>query len=198
MPDRDHRDMTAGHTGPRRKAEIFGATLDLLAECGYDDLTIEHVAQHAGVNKTTIYRWWGSKSELLRDALLKSNALRFDAPDTGSLHGDLSALADRVRSLLATDRSRALIEAALVGAVRHQPLRELATSFLEDRFVRHQPLFERAVARGELPADFDSAPLVDALAGALWIRVLVRRQPVTEEFAQGLLTALLEGCRAGR
>ncbi|HCA84738.1 MAG TPA: TetR family transcriptional regulator [Streptomyces sp.] len=190
--------MTAGHTGPRRKAEIFGATLDLLAECGYDDLTIEHVAQRAGVNKTTIYRWWGSKSELLRDALLKSNALRFDAPDTGSLHGDLSALADRVRSLLAADRSRALIEAALVGAVRHQPLRELATSFLEDRFVRHQPLFERAVARGELPADFDSAPLVDALAGALWIRVLVRRQPVTEEFAQGLLTALLEGCRAGR
>jgi AcrR family transcriptional regulator len=183
-------------SGPRRRDEIFTACLDLLAAQGYDLLTIEGVAQRSGVNKTTIYRWWPSKSELLRDALLHSGTLAFELPDTGSLSGDLTALAARVRDLLADEHRRAVVEAALVGAVRHPAMRELATSFLEDRLGRHQPLFTRAVQRGELPADFDPALLVDALTGALWIRILVRRRPVAEDFSAQLVRVLLDGVRA--
>ncbi|MBQ0983128.1 TetR/AcrR family transcriptional regulator [Streptomyces sp. F63] len=181
--------------GPRRKAEILGATLDLLAERGYDDLTIEQAAEHAGVNKTTIYRWWGSKPELLRDALLDSGVLSVTVPDTGSLYGDLAALTDAVRSLLREERTRALVEAALVGAVRHHALRELVVSLLDDGFLRRQPILERATARGELPAGFDPGPLADALAGALWVQLLLRRRPPGEEFGRALLTLLLDGCR---
>ncbi|KNE80285.1 MULTISPECIES: TetR/AcrR family transcriptional regulator [Streptomyces] len=182
--------------GPRRKAEILGATLDLLAERGYDELTIEQAAEHAGVNKTTIYRWWGSKPELLRDALLDSGVLRVTVPDTGSLHGDLAALADAVRGLLREERTRALVEAALVGAVRHPALREVVVSLLDDGFTRRQPILERAAARGELPAGFDPGPLADALAGALWVQLVLRRRPPTEEFVRALLALLLDGCRA--
>ncbi|WP_128980772.1 TetR/AcrR family transcriptional regulator [Streptomyces roseicoloratus] len=182
--------------GPRRRDEIFAACLGLLAEHGYDQLTIEGVAQRADVNKTTIYRWWPSKSELLRDALLTSGLLAFDLPDTGSLAGDLAALGTRVQDLLADDHKRAVVESALVGAVRHPAMRELVSSFLEDRLGRHQPIFVRAVTRGELPADFDPALLVDALAGALWLRVLVRRRGVTEGFAEQLVTLLMNGAGA--
>ncbi|MFI1293624.1 TetR/AcrR family transcriptional regulator [Streptomyces sp. NPDC020792] len=185
-------------TGPRRRDEIFTACLDLLAAQGYDLLTIEGVAQRSGVNKTTIYRWWTSKSELLRDALLHSGMLTFDLPDTGSLTGDLTALAARVQGLLADEHKQAIVESALVGAVRHPAMRELVTSFLEDRLGRHQPVFTRAVARGELPADFDPAFLVDALAGALWIRILVRRRPVPGDFAEQMVGLLLEGVAALR
>ncbi|TLQ41926.1 TetR/AcrR family transcriptional regulator [Streptomyces marianii] len=188
---KDRRDLEAG--GPRRKAEIFTAALDLLGGLGYDSLTIEGVAQRSGVNKTTIYRWWPSKSELLRDALLHSHLLQFELADTGSLHGDLTALAERVLALLDDEHRRAVIEAALVGAVRHQAMRELVVSFLDDRLGRHQPVFERAVARGELPPDADPAPLVDAMAGALWLRILVRRGEVTGTYTRDLIGLLMEG-----
>ncbi|WP_338674571.1 TetR/AcrR family transcriptional regulator [Streptomyces sp. SCSIO 30461] len=188
---KDRRDLEAG--GPRRKAEIFTAALDLLGGLGYDALTIEGVAQRSGVNKTTIYRWWPSKSELLRDALLHSHLLQFELADTGSLHGDLNALAERVLALLDDEHRRAVIEAALVGAVRHQAMRGLVVSFLDDRLGRHQPVFERAVARGELPPEADPAPLVDAMAGALWLRILVRRGEVTGTYTRDLIGLLMEG-----
>ncbi|MFF8658050.1 TetR/AcrR family transcriptional regulator [Streptomyces huasconensis] len=181
--------------GPRRKAEIFTATLDMLGSLGYDSLTIEGVAQRSGVNKTTIYRWWSSKSELLRDALLHSHMLRFDLPDTGSLRGDLTELAERVQDLLDDEHRRTIVEAALVGAVRHQAMRELVVSFLDDRFGRHQPVFERAMARGDLPRDADPAPLVDAMAGALWMRVLVRRGDVADTYTRDLVDMLMDGAR---
>ncbi|MEU3007297.1 TetR/AcrR family transcriptional regulator [Streptomyces sp. NPDC007020] len=179
--------------GPRRKAEIFTATLDMLGSLGYDSLTIEGVAQRSGVNKTTIYRWWSSKSELLRDALLHSHMLRFELADTGSLRGDLTELAERLQDLLADERRRTVVEAALVGAVRHQAMRELVISFLDDRFGRHQPVFERAVARGDLPPDADPAPLVDAMAGALWMRILVRRGDVADTYTRDLVDILMDG-----
>ncbi|GGP97692.1 TetR/AcrR family transcriptional regulator [Streptomyces roseolilacinus] len=189
--------MTRKHEGeaggPRRRAEIFTATLDMLGSLGYDSLTIEGVAQHSGVNKTTIYRWWSSKSELLRDALLHSHMLRFELPDTGSLRGDLTELAERVQALLDDEHRRTIVEAALVGAVRHQAMRELVVSFLDDRFGRHQPVFERAMARGDLPHDADPALLVDAMAGALWMRVLVRRGDVADTYTRDLVDMLMDG-----
>lgn len=151
------------------------------------------MAQRSGVNKTTIYRWWSSKSELLRDALLHSHILRFELADTGSLRGDLTALAEQVQSLLDDEHRRTIVEAALVGAVRHQAMRDLVVSFLDDRFGRHQPVFERAVARGDLPADADPAPLVDAMAGALWMRVLVRRGEVADTYTRDLVGILMDG-----
>ncbi|MFF8865347.1 TetR/AcrR family transcriptional regulator [Streptomyces sp. NPDC015139] len=182
-----------GSRGPRRRDDIFGACLELLADQGYDELTIEGVAQRSGVNKTTIYRWWPSKSELLRDALLHSGSMALELPDSGSLAGDLTDLASQVQELLDDPRTGAVVEAALVGAVRHQAMRELVTHFLEDRLGRHQPVFIRAVERGELPADFDPALLVDAMAGALWIRLLVRRRPAEPGFAEKLISILLNG-----
>ncbi|OIJ64027.1 hypothetical protein WN71_031740 [Streptomyces mangrovisoli] len=189
---------TGERSGPRRKEEIFAASLELLAGQGYDAFTIEGVALRSGVNKTTIYRWWPSKSELLRDALLHSGTLAFDLPDTGSLTGDLTELAVGVEGLLGEPEARAVVEAALVGAVRHPAMRELVTQFLEDRLGRHQPLFTRAVERGELPADLDPALLVDAVAGALWIRLLVRRRPVPDGFAAQLVALLADGIAAAR
>lgn len=189
---------TGERGGPRRKEEIFAASLELLADQGYDAFTVEGVAQRSGVNKTTIYRWWPSKSELLRDALLHSGTLAIDLPDTGSLTGDLTELAAQIQGLLAGPETRTVVEAALVGAAHHPAMRELVTSFLEDRLGRHQPLFTRAVERGELAADFDPALLVDALAGALWIRVLVRRAPTSEDFAGQLVALLSDGISAAR
>ncbi|RFU36498.1 TetR/AcrR family transcriptional regulator [Actinomadura logoneensis] len=88
-------------SGPRRRREIFDAALRDLAALGFDRMTIEGVAERAGVNKTTIYRWWPSKAALLGAALVDAPLLDLPMPDTGTLRGDLTALVDGLIRLVA-------------------------------------------------------------------------------------------------
>lgn len=179
--------------GPRKSQEIFDATLDLLAEKGYEGLTVEGVAQRSGVNKTTIYRWWPSKGALLGAALTGSRQLDLQPPDTGSLQGDLEALLQSIVTLLTAPPASGIAVSAL-GAVTHSP--ELALhvrDFFADRLAREQPVFDRAVARGELAADVDPMLLVDLLAGAAWLRVVLRQLPIEKDFVSHAVSTVLHG-----
>ena len=75
---------------------MLGATADLLAEVGYEALTFEAVAQRAGVHKTTVYRRWPTKPDLVADAARERSVQLVEVPDTGTLLGDLTALARAV------------------------------------------------------------------------------------------------------
>ncbi|WP_331766185.1 TetR/AcrR family transcriptional regulator [Embleya sp. NBC_00896] len=179
--------------GPRKSQEIFDATLDLLADNGYEGLTIEGVAERSGVNKTTIYRWWPSKGALLGAALTGARRLDFALPDTGSLQGDLEALLAGMLTLLTTPPTADIATAAL-GAVTHSPeLADHARDFFADRLAREQPVFDRAVARGELAPDADPMLLVDLLAGAAWFRIVFRQLPVEEDFVARTVNVVLNG-----
>ncbi|MGI5255694.1 TetR/AcrR family transcriptional regulator [Streptomyces angustmyceticus] len=182
--------------GPRKAQEIFDATLDLLAEKGYEGLTIEGAAQRSGVNKTTIYRWWPSKGALLGAALIGARQLELTPPDTGTLAGDLEALLGTITTLL-TERPASDIAVSVLGAATHNP--ELAAhvkDFLADRIAREQSVFDRAVARGEIAADTDAILLVDLLAGAAWVRAVLRQLPLEKGFVARTVNIVLNGARA--
>jgi AcrR family transcriptional regulator len=181
--------MTQG-SGPRRTAKILDATLHLLAERGYERLTIEGVAERAGVNKTTIYRWWPSKAALLGAALIDAPLLRFAVPDTGSLHGDLEALIETLVELLTEPASAPLAAAALGAAAQNPELAALVRAFFADRLAGELPIFTRATKRGELAAEADPMLIMDALAGAVWVRTLLRGLPIEKDFAKKLATLL--------
>ncbi|MFI6768516.1 TetR/AcrR family transcriptional regulator [Streptomyces sp. NPDC050355] len=194
----ERHDGTRRSGGPRKAPEIFDATLDLLAEKGYEGLTVEGVAQRSGVNKTTIYRWWPSKGALLGAALTGARRLDVELPDTGSLQGDLEALLRTVVTLLTTPPGSDVAVSAL-GAVTHSP--ELAghvRDFFADRIDRERPVFDRAVARGELAADADPMLLVDLLAGAAWLRVVLRQLPVEKDFVSRAVSTVLNGASITR
>ncbi|MDT0456407.1 TetR/AcrR family transcriptional regulator [Streptomyces sp. DSM 41527] len=181
--------------GPRKAQEIFDATLDLLAEKGYEGLTIEGVAQRSGVNKTTLYRWWPSKGALLGAALIGARQLELTPPDTGSLEEDLEALLGTMTTLL-TERPASDIAVAVLGAVTHSP--ELAShvkDFFADRIAREQVVFDRAVARGEIAADADPLLLMDLLAGAAWVRIVLRQLPLEKGFVARTVRTVLKGAR---
>ncbi|MGW0431720.1 TetR/AcrR family transcriptional regulator [Micromonospora sp. NPDC003197] len=181
--------------GPRRQREIFDAALSLLAENGYERLTIEAVAEHSTVNKTTIYRWWPSKAALLGAALVGTPTLRFDVPDTGSLRGDLEALVEAVLALLTKSPAADIAVTALAAAAHSPELAAHARAFFADRLARENPVFARAAARGELPPDTDPTLLMDLLAGAVWVRVVLRQTPVGEDFARRTVSFVLDGVR---
>ncbi|MCX5206510.1 TetR/AcrR family transcriptional regulator [Streptomyces sp. NBC_00237] len=186
-------------SAPRKSQEIFDATLGLLQEGGYEGLTVEGVAERAGVNKTTLYRWWPSKGALLGAALVNGTQLDFPLPDTGSLQGDLEAVLGSVVTLLTTEPASKTAIAAL-GAITQSP--ELATHarrFFADRLDREQPILSRAVARGELASGTDPAlltHLMDLLAGAAWLRLVFRQLPLDADFVTRTVDTVLHGAVA--
>jgi AcrR family transcriptional regulator len=138
------------HLDASRDAALRDAALELLAEIGYDRLTIDAVATRAKASKMTIYRRWSGKAELVVDAI---SSLRKpgEVPDTGSLRGDLEAMA---RTSDSPDvRFDAQLVLGLVTALARDPeLRQvIREQFLGRGGVRLRQVFERAVARGEIP-----------------------------------------------
>jgi AcrR family transcriptional regulator len=149
-----------------RDEALRDAALSLLAEVGYDRLTLEAVAVRARAGKTTIYRRWSNKAEMIVDALGSAKGA-LDLPDTGSLAGDLRSVAHAISG--PENRFDASVTLGMITALGHDlELREVFRQrFVQPRMTAIQDLFERAVARGEIAPDRDLeflAQLFPALA----------------------------------
>jgi AcrR family transcriptional regulator len=147
------------------------AALALLAEVGYDRLTMDAVAARAGAAKTTIYRRWRDKAELVVDSLNSVKGVP-GIPDTGSLREDLRALAESVTG--AEGRFGAQVTIGMVSALaRDAGLRRVfGEKFIAPRMAGFRTVFERAVARGEMPGGHD-LDLLSRLFPALALQQLV-------------------------
>ena len=147
------------------------AALALLAEVGYDRLTMDAVAARARAAKTTIYRRWPGKAELVVDALTSLKGAP-EIPDTGSLRQDLRALAESITS--AESRFGAQVTIGMVSALaRDAELRRVfREKFIAPRMAGFRTVFERAVARGEMPAGHD-LDLLARLFPALGLQQIV-------------------------
>jgi len=183
----------AQHTrGEVREEAILRATLELLAEVGYDQLTIDGVAARAHCSKATIYRRWQGKAELVITAVRRHSAPPPQpAPGTGSLREDLLAALEAMRSSLAGQDTALLL--GLMTAMRHD--RELAAVVREQVIDSKREVFgaavARAVARGELPAGADHTLLAEISSAMLLSRQLVTGEPLDAAFAQELVDDVL-------
>lgn len=177
---------------PRKAAQIYAATIEHLAQVGYADLTVEAVADRAGVNKTTIYRSWPSKDELVAAAVTGAAALEFPIPDTGTLRGDLVEVVAAAARLLAGEPGRG-VALAMLAAPNRTATARAAADFFTDRLRREAVIFDRARARGEITDDVSGEQVMDLLAGALWFRMLVRSARIDVADAADLVDAVLYG-----
>jgi AcrR family transcriptional regulator len=172
------------HLDESRDPEIMRAALELLAESGYDRLTMEAVAARAKAGKATLYRRWPSKAELVVDAVtcLKGPGHAMGGHDTGSLRGDLRASFLGVYKDL--DEFRIGVISGLLTSLRRNP--DLAKVF-EERFVAQSrralmQLFARARERGEVAAGHDIELLATVGPAILFHRLLLTGKPLTREF----------------
>lgn len=166
-----------------RDQDILDAALDVLAETGYDGMTIDMVAARAKAGKATLYRRWDSKPDLVLDAVACLKAVPLDTlPDTGTLRGDLVAM---IKSPAIQDADRKLrIMAGIVSMIARNP--ELAqaarAALVEPRAAANRILFQRAVDRGEIPADSDIENLALIGPALATYRTLMLQLPVDREF----------------
>ncbi|MFJ6523163.1 TetR/AcrR family transcriptional regulator C-terminal ligand-binding domain-containing protein [Streptomyces filamentosus] len=181
----------------RTRAAVRDAVLTGLAEHGYPALTVEYVAEHSGVHKTTLYRRWGDVEGMVADALDLAGEDAWTAPDTGSLAGDLRALAREVVEGFG-DPVRAAAPTAFVGAAFQSPrAADALHSFYGERFRRCEEVVARAVARGEAPAATDAGAVVRAVSAPLFLRLFVTREPVDRALADQAADAVLAAVAAG-
>jgi AcrR family transcriptional regulator len=184
--DTDERTARPRVVGEREQ-EILDATLTVLADVGYDRLTMDAVAVAARASKATLYRRWSAKPELVIEALLSQKATP-EPVDTGSLRGDLLAMFCTTGGL--TDSRQAAVMSSVITAIGRDP--EFAAAFRRD-FVGPKAelvvrVFRRAQHRGELHPDAD----VDLLATALPGIVLHRRFFLGEKPDEALVTQVLD------
>ncbi|HWE65679.1 MAG TPA: TetR/AcrR family transcriptional regulator [Acidimicrobiales bacterium] len=178
----------------RAHQAILDAANELLEERGFVDLTIDEVAQRAGVSKTTIYRRWSTKGTLVFEAFSADFLARQPLPDTGSLRGDLlAALRAWIKVVKGTVRGRTL--AGLIAEVQRDP--ELADIWRE-RFMgpvraQHRVMVDRALSRGELVPDTDPEVVLDLVYGAAYHRLLQSHLPLSDRFAQAVVEATTAG-----
>ncbi len=167
------------------------ATLDELGRSGYAALRIEDVAQRANVNKTTIYRRWPTKEDLVRDALL-SLAERnggLSAPDTGTLHGDLTELVRQKVRFACSPEGSALLRVVEAG---DPSLVNVVRSLRATRDVVLRTILERARARGTLRANVDIVLFMDVVQLAC-DHARSKAGRVDTKFVNGLIDLLLHG-----
>jgi AcrR family transcriptional regulator len=177
---------------------ILKAAAEIVTASSLAEMTIEGVAERAGVGKASIYRRWPSKGALAFDAVVDTILTAEPTPDTGSLEGDLARVAESwVR--LANIRRVGRTLAHLIAEVQSDP--DLAVAWRE-RFVNRirrerRPIIERAIARGEIPAGSDPELIMDLLYGPLYHRYLNRHLPLDDSFARGVARMVAVGALDG-
>jgi AcrR family transcriptional regulator len=158
----------------RANKAILAATLRLIAANGVVGTTIEGVAAEAGVGKTTIYRRWQTKTELIVAAI--SDLAPGESPDTGSLPGDMAALASMQRERLAGTGLFRIVPRVLAESMNdpelHQGILDKVINPLRGLL---REIIERGIERGELRPDLEVESLVDILHAIPVYRILLSR-----------------------
>jgi AcrR family transcriptional regulator len=188
---------------PEADQAILEATRAGLVELGWGKLTMGDVAARAGVAKTTLYRRWANKNELVVDAIADLfDELRL--PDRGSLQDDIEGVVLQFAELLQRPETRTALMAVVAESTHDERLRHRIRRAIVDRQKRLVVLGrQRAQARGELPPDEGEeaaggqADLIfDVIAGTVVHRVLVSCEPVHAAWARAFTALLLGGLQA--
>lgn len=182
----------------RRDADLRRAALELVAEVGYDRVTIDAIATRARAGKATVYRRWSSKAELIIDAFVHEALGVDDLPDTGTLRGDLLALSRRLWEGPGP-ANRARVMAGLVSALlSHPELREAMDSISGTPQAVARELFSRAVARGEIAAPPDLALIGTVLPSVCVFHLVTTGEPPTAALLEDVIDrVVLPATRAG-
>jgi len=185
----------ARRPGRRRDAGkddvILDATRELLAERGYDGMTMDAVAERAGAGKASVYRRWPSKVQLTVDAIVCGRGVAVtidDLPDTGSLRGDLLSVRFGAHR---TDNTELM--SGLMSAVRENP--EVAAAFQQQfvasRVTLMRQLLERAQARGELRPDVDLDMVAAVAPAMIAYRKVVVGKKVDDDFVLRMIDTVI-------
>ena len=177
-----------GGRSARNKAAVFEATAALLAERGYEAVTMTDIAQRAGMAATSLYRRWGDVRALIMEVAVEKLMRERPLPDTGSLRGDLLAWARPIAASLGSREGSSFFRAVIATTTPAGADGSLRHAAMKRRREQMEMMLARARQRGEKPPDV--AELLDHVLAPLYMRALFGR-PLSKAVADRLVDRLL-------
>ena len=174
-----------------RDVAIENAAVEILREVGYEQLTIEAVATRAQVSKATIYRRWKNKAAMVADSVHHYAFCKAPTIDTGSLRGDLiEVLTEKVKTMKSADGQ--LIAGLMCMARTDEDLSEVLTERLSGyASAAHAAIFDRAVLRGEIPANAKRELVIQLVPAVIGFRIFMARENVNRKFIENFVDDVL-------
>jgi len=163
----------------RTRRVVLEAAAELLGECGFGRTSIEAISERSGVARSTIYRHWPERNDLLLESIGKQVETT-DTTDTGDLRADLIRLYSHLGSMLNNEVTRSMVASFVAEASRDPELAALNSKFTKARRDASSGLIAKAVERGDLPANTDSDQMAEDLAGGIFFRGLILRETTDE------------------
>ena len=180
---------------PRSEAShqaMLKAALELLSEVGFETMSIEAIATRAGVGKTTIYRRYSSKDELVADAI---ESIREEVliPDTGNLWSDLDALIENAAQITLTPLGRQAVAMIISSASSNPGFAKIYwEKYLQPRRQAFAIVIERAKERNEISIDLDSSLVFDTMSGIMLYALIFRPTESWKAYIRRALSLLFK------
>ena len=170
-----------GGRSARVRAQVLKAALEELVDCGYSGFKMGRVATRAGVHETTVYRRWPTKEQLVTDACMDLADEHLPVPDTGDLETDLRIVLSNIVKLMSSPEGRHLVFLSM--STRTIPeFEEVGPDFWRTRLSIGQQVFDRAVARGAWPANYDKELVFAELLGPLIATYFLLNKEIDEAY----------------
>jgi AcrR family transcriptional regulator len=174
----------------RSRTTVLDATTQLLFERGFGGATVDEISRRSGVAKTTIYRHWPSRIDLLRDACATLGT-PLDTPDAGGFEADVAALMTNLAYVLRSAKWTSVLPSIIDAAERDPDIAYMYSKLQQGYSQPFETVIRRALRRGELPPNTDAAMLIAALTGPLFYRRWFSREPLTDDFARQIVLHVL-------
>jgi AcrR family transcriptional regulator len=189
--EQEVRRRTGGRSARVREA-VLHATLDALSEHEPGAVTISEIARRAGVHATSIQRRWGSKDNVVLDALLTLSQEKLPIPDTGSLRGDLIAFSRSMAGYLGSTAGETVVR-TLAASEDDSDTADNREQLVWARYEAARVMIDRAAERGELRPGTSPQTALELLVGPLHYRALITRHPIDGGCIEEMVDTLLRG-----
>src|SRR5215212_7999813 len=181
----------------RAHRAILQAANELLESEGFASVTVEAIAERAGVSKATVYRWWPNRAAVVMDGFLSIVSSEVPFPHTGHAREDIRIHMRRLAEAFGGKMGRTV--AALIAEGQSDPelAEALRSRWLSVRRTEAKEILRLGIERGELREDLDPEVAVDVLYGPIYYRMLVGHASLEEDFVDALADHAFAGFTAG-
>lgn len=175
------------------KKAILTASYELLLENGFNTVTVEGIAQRAGVSKATIYKWWSSKAAVVLDGFFAATESTLQVPDTGSAREDLFIQVNNLASFITSPKGKVITELIAAGQFDANIAEEYRNRYFTPRRLISRHILERGIQRGDLNKDLDIELSIDLIFAPIFYRLLITGETVDSTFVRSLVSYALMG-----
>lgn len=180
-----------GNIGRPRSEEtrksILLAAYGLLLENGFQNVTVDGIAERSGVSKATIYKWWPNKAAVVLDGFFEESEEVLQIPDSGAVQKDLFIQAKNLAAFLTSPKGKVITELIAEGQFDQNIAEEYRRRYFSPRRLISQKIFDRGIQRGELREDLDIGLSIDLIFAPIFYRLLITGESLNNDYIKNLI-----------